>query len=78
MAADVYAARDNPVRQVLRLLSAEHEDGSNPHFGDELEHSQELVALAARDLTEATNALPENKRPIGWGGEHPIRLGGDH
>jgi hypothetical protein len=41
---------------------------SEPHGTSEweIEYSTELLALAARELTRATEALPRDKRPVGW------------
>jgi Arc/MetJ-type ribon-helix-helix transcriptional regulator len=69
MSADVYNAREELLRAALRRLSAEHGCEEDSHHAAELEYSDELLALAARDLTRATDALPADEQPIGWGGE---------
>lgn len=52
---------------VLRQIQANHySDEASPHWGAEREYSAEQVALAARALVRAVDALPENQRPIGW------------
>lgn len=52
---------------VLRQIQANHySDESSPHWDAEREYSAEQVALAARDLVRAVNALPADQRPIGW------------
>lgn len=68
MSAAAHHAREELVRSVLRYLSAEHGDPGDPHHAAELEYSEEQVALAARDLTRATDDLPADEQPIGWGG----------
>lgn len=63
-----------PQPQTYQLLSAElrqiqathYADESSPHWDAEREYSAEQVALAARALTRAVDALPEDQRPIGW------------
>jgi hypothetical protein len=72
-AAAVIAARENLIRQVLRLLSGEREE-PHAHYDDEIDHAEELIALAARDLAEVTDALPEGKRPVGWNRSVPADL----
>jgi hypothetical protein len=52
----------------LRALSAERGQ-DDAHYAAELDYSYEQLALAARELTRATDALPAGKRPVGWGGE---------
>ena len=71
--AQVIAARENLIRQVIRLLSGER---SEPHAysAAEVEYAQELVALAARDLAEATDGLPQKDRPVGWARSDPSEL----
>ncbi|MFD8626661.1 hypothetical protein ACFV4E_22720 [Streptomyces hygroscopicus] len=55
------------VSAVLRLIHATHyADESSPHWDAEREYSAEQVALAARALTRAVDAMPENEQPIGW------------
>lgn len=55
------------VSAVLRLIHSTHyADESSPHWDAEREYSAEQVALAARDLVRAVDALPEDQRPIGW------------
>lgn len=36
------------------------------HSDDELDYSYDLLALAARELTRAVEALPKNRKPVGW------------
>lgn len=52
----------------LRSIAAHHcyADPSNPHADAEDECAGEQLALAARALVRAVEALPEYKRPIGW------------
>lgn len=59
------AEQEQVIKAVLRVLSAERED-PHAHSGDEQDYAGELLALAARGLTRAVEALPADKRPVGW------------
>jgi hypothetical protein len=51
----------------LRMLSAERALGSDdPHADAQHEYASEQLALTARALTDATNVLPPERRPVGW------------
>jgi hypothetical protein len=50
----------------LRLLAAELEEQEHAHSADEAQYAQELLALAARELTRAVDALPRSQQPVGW------------
>jgi hypothetical protein len=72
----LYPPPQQPVQQlmsaVLRQIQANHySDEASPHWDAEREYSAEQVALAARDLVRAVDALPEDQRPIGWDTEVP-------
>ncbi|MFJ1993008.1 hypothetical protein [Streptomyces asiaticus] len=57
---------------VLRQIHSTHyADESSPHWDAEREYSAEQVALAARALVRAVDALPEDQRPIGWNTDQP-------
>lgn len=58
-------ARQKLLRAALRVLSAEHAE-ETADAAAEAEHAVEQLALAARDLTRATDALPNDKQPAGW------------
>lgn len=58
-------ARERLLRAALHCLSAERAD-EHAHKADEIEYADERLALAARDLATATEALPAEKRPVGW------------
>ncbi|CAM5506684.1 hypothetical protein SANTM175S_07204 [Streptomyces antimycoticus] len=60
------------VSAVLRQIHSTHyADEASPHWDAEREYSAEQVALAARELVRAVDALPEDERPIGWGTNTP-------
>lgn len=62
-----YEAQDAVEAAVLDAIRARHYfREADPHAGAAQEHADELVALAARDLVRAVEALPEGERPIGW------------
>jgi hypothetical protein len=49
----------------LRVLCTDYAD-MRPHSGADAELADEQLALTARDLTRATEALPYDKQPVGW------------
>lgn len=52
---------------VLRSIAANYYfRDEDPHSGAEAEYAGEQLALAARDLVRAVDALPEGERPVGW------------
>lgn len=54
-------------KAALRSIAADrYAVEEDPHSGAESEYADELLALAARDLVRAVEALPEGQRPIGW------------
>jgi hypothetical protein len=58
-------AKDRMLRAALRCLSAQF----GPETADtaaDAEYADDELALAARDLTAATEALPSDHRPAGW------------
>ncbi|MFJ2202430.1 hypothetical protein [Streptomyces violaceusniger] len=60
------------VTAVLRQIQSTHyANEASPHWDAEREHSAEQVALAARALVRAVDALPEDQRPIGWDTDQP-------
>ena len=63
----LFQARSAVEAAALRSIAAHHyERAEDPHAGAEDEYASELLALAARDLVRAVEALPEGERPIGW------------
>lgn len=69
------AAHNAVVRAALRCVAAEfYADDANPHADAEAEHAGELLALAARELVRAVDALPESEQPIGWQEQPEMRL----
>lgn len=63
----VFEARSDLIRAALGyVLAADYGDESSPHHGDSIQYNEDALALAARDLAEATEALPRADRPVGW------------
>jgi hypothetical protein len=58
-------AKDRLLRASLRCLSAQFAEESADAAAD-AEYADDELALAARDLTAATEALPVGHRPAGW------------
>lgn len=58
-------ARERVIGAVFRFLEA---DRAEPHANAdaEAEYAGELLALAARELAEATDAMPADRQPVGW------------
>lgn len=56
-------AREKVLRAALRVLQAERGE-PHAHSDDESWYADEQLALAARDLTEATEAA--DTKPVGW------------
>jgi hypothetical protein len=48
-----------------RVTSSRQLDGG-AHDSDERVHADELLALAARELCHAVDALPPEDQPVGW------------
>ena len=64
---DVDRAARRVEAAALRAITAHHYfRDEDPHSDAEAEHADELLAIAARDLVRAVEALPENERPVGW------------
>jgi hypothetical protein len=59
------AARESVLRAALRVLSAEREE-PHAHSDAESEYADEHLALAARELVRATDALDADEQPVGW------------
>lgn len=66
-------ARERVLGAALRVMTARHVAENDPRVdsASESEYADEMLALAARELTQATEALPADQRPVGWGGEAP-------
>jgi hypothetical protein len=64
---DVGRAQQRVEQAALRAITAHHYfRDEDPHADAAAEYADEQLALAARDLVRAVEALPEDKRPIGW------------
>lgn len=48
------------------ILANQYASETDPHADASAEHADERVALAARELVRAVDALPKSDRPIGW------------
>lgn len=54
-------------KAALNSVAAHHYfQDEDPHSDAAAEYADEQLALAARDLVRAVEALPEGERPIGW------------
>lgn len=62
-----FEAQDAVEAAALRAIHARnYSRPDNPWAAAGQEHADEQVALAARDLVRAVDALPEDERPVGW------------
>lgn len=59
-------AHDALIRVALRVVAVDHYDVASSHADADSEHASEKLALAARALVRAVDALPEADQPIGW------------
>lgn len=67
---EVNAALHNVRQAALNsIIANDYADPSDPHADASAEHADEGLALAARELVRAVEALPENERPVGWDAE---------
>lgn len=48
------------------ILHSRYGDPAKPYYSAQLEHDEDAVALAARDLVKTINKLPAEQQPIGW------------
>ena len=63
----VFEAQGLVEAAALRSIAAHHYGRpDDPHGDAEDEYAGEQLALAARELVRAVEALPEDQRPIGW------------
>lgn len=63
----VFDAQQAVESAALRSIAAHHyARDTDPHADAADQHASELLALAARDLVRAVEALPVEDRPIGW------------
>lgn len=63
-------AHDALVRAALRVVAADHYgDEASPYADADATVAREKLALAARALVRAVDALPESDQPIGWAEE---------
>lgn len=65
MKMTVTDAQDRVILAVLRVLQAER---AGPHADSaaDAEYADDQLALAARDLARAVDAIDEAARPVGW------------
>lgn len=64
-APDPYEARARVLRAALRCLSARLAD-EHAMADAEVQYASEQLAIAARDLVNATNAMDPGDQPVGW------------
>lgn len=51
---------------LLAILSRDYAEASAPHADAASKHADDTVAIRARDLVAAVQALPTPERPVGW------------
>ena len=63
---EVIGHRENVIRAVLDLLSAERKLSDESASMTELMAREDALSVACRDLAESVDALPLASRPKGW------------
>jgi hypothetical protein len=63
--ADLASARENLLRCALNVIVAERHL-ADPSVRFSLPEAEDALDFAARDLKEAVDALPLNRKPKGW------------
>jgi hypothetical protein len=62
------AQQEEVERAALRSITASYYGkADDPNFDAEQEYAGEQLALAARALVRAVDALPPDQQPVGWG-----------
>lgn len=64
--ADVITCREALTRAVLDMLAAERRLSEDNASVVALRDAETAISLAARDLTNAIDDLPEQQHPRGW------------
>lgn len=59
-------ARARLLEAALAVLSSQYSTHISADSSASAEYADEMLALAARDLVEATNHLKASERPVGW------------
>jgi hypothetical protein len=60
-------ARARVEHAALAAVTADrYADENDAHADAHADYAGDLLALAARDLTRAVNAMPAGDRPVGW------------
>jgi hypothetical protein len=68
---DVIGAQERVLAVALNVLRAERGPQDDPNWDAERQYAEEQLALAARDLACAVEALPAELQPVGWGQDPP-------
>lgn len=66
MSLNVDAARRALLGAALRSVYSSDYADEGPHADAQAEHDDDRLALAARDLVRAVDALPADEQPVGW------------
>jgi hypothetical protein len=59
-------ARRGVIDAVFALLAVDHSEPGDASRDDALDHAEEALAFAARELVDATDGLPDSALPVGW------------
>ena len=73
---EVSEKHDVLARAVLRSISADYFPSEEPFADAEREYAREMVAIAARDLVMAIDALTGPDQPVGWRSAPYVKTGG--
>jgi len=64
---DYVTARHDAIAAVLKVLTAGHQLSDERFSVLELTGAEDKMDVAAAKLAEATEALPTDRKPVGWG-----------
>jgi hypothetical protein len=73
---NVIQAREELVKAAIRCITSDYADPS-ADSASQAEYADEQLAIAARNLAEATEALPASQRPVGWHTENSLPVVGE-
>jgi hypothetical protein len=62
----VLSARPKLLKAALRVISSQINEDMHADYAFEAEYADDQLAIAARDLVRATNALDPRDWPVGW------------
>lgn len=72
---NVWVTRRELVLAALRYIAArDYGDEGHADYYADIEYAEDGLAVAARDLAEAVEALPREDQPVGWNKRGAVTL----